>query len=111
MSQYVDNLIKSHKVAVFSKTYCPYCVKAKNVLSKYKLNDLKVIELDDRDDSDQIQEYLKKLTGARTVNYFVRNFQFFILLIIIINRFLEFSLRVNVLAGVMIPLNWKMKIN
>jgi glutaredoxin 3 len=69
MSEYVDNLIKSHKVAVFSKTYCPYCVKAKNVLSKYKLNDIKVIELDDREDSDQIQEYLKKLTGARTVNY------------------------------------------
>jgi glutaredoxin 3 len=67
MSQYVDNLIKSHKVTVFSKTYCPYCVKAKNVLNKYNLNDIKVIELDDREDSDQIQEYLKKLTGARTV--------------------------------------------
>ena len=67
MSQFVDQAIKSHKVVVFSKTYCPYCTKAKNVLGKYKLKDAKIIELDDRDDSDVIQDYLAKITGARTV--------------------------------------------
>ena len=41
MSKVVDELIHAHKVMVFSKTYCPYCVKAKNVLAKYKINDLK----------------------------------------------------------------------
>ena len=65
--KYVDTLIKSHKVTVFSKTYCPYCVKAKNVLAKYKINDLMIVELDNRDDADDIQNYLLKLTGARTV--------------------------------------------
>jgi glutaredoxin 3 len=64
---YVDGIIKAHKVAVFSKTYCPYCVKAKQVLGKYKINDYLVVELDNRDDADQIQDYLSKLTGARTV--------------------------------------------
>jgi glutaredoxin 3 len=66
-SKYVDGLIKLHKVVVFSKTYCPYCVKAKNVLSNYKINDLVVIELENRDDADDIQDYLMKITGARTV--------------------------------------------
>jgi glutaredoxin 3 len=64
---YVDGIIKAHKVAVFSKTYCPYCVKAKNVLGKYKINDILIVELDNRDDADAIQDYLNKITGARTV--------------------------------------------
>ena len=64
---YVDGLVKAHKVIMFSKTYCPYCVKAKNVLAKYQIKDLLIIELDNRDDADEIQDYLKKLTGARTV--------------------------------------------
>ncbi len=67
MSTFVDEAIKSHKITVFSKTHCPYCVKAKNVLSKYKPDDVHIIELDDRKDADNIQDYLAKLTGARTV--------------------------------------------
>lgn len=66
-SSYVDNLISSHKVVVFSKSYCPYCHKAKDVLNKYNINDIVVIELDSRDDGDAIQEYLAKITNARTV--------------------------------------------
>jgi glutaredoxin 3 len=67
MSKLVDELIKTHKVVVFSKTYCPYCVKAKNVLTKYAIKDLYVIELENREDCDEMQNYLSKLTGARTV--------------------------------------------
>jgi glutaredoxin 3 len=67
MSSYVDGLVSSHKVVVFSKTYCPYCVKAKKVLKKYSINDLIVVELENRDDMDEIQDYLAKLTGARSV--------------------------------------------
>lgn len=71
-STYVDGLINSHKVVVFSKTYCPYCTKAKDVLGKYSLNDYVLIELDNRDDCDEIQDYLLKITGARSV--YLRNF-------------------------------------
>lgn len=67
MSTFVDQIVNQHKVAVFSKTYCPYCVKAKNVLQKYSINDIKIVELDDRDDVSSIQDYLAKITGARTV--------------------------------------------
>ncbi len=30
---FVADALKSNKVVVFSKTYCPYCTKAKNALS------------------------------------------------------------------------------
>ena len=68
MSKLVDELIHAHKVMVFSKTYCPYCVKAKNVLGKYKISDINILELDDHPQADEIQTYLGKLTGARTVS-------------------------------------------
>jgi glutaredoxin 3 len=68
MSTFVDPIVKQHKVAVFSKTYCPYCDKAKSVLKKYHINDIKIIELDDRSDASDIQDYLAKITGARSVS-------------------------------------------
>ncbi len=45
----------------------PYCVKAKNILEKYKLKDYKVIELDEINDGDEYQKVLGKMTNARTV--------------------------------------------
>ena len=68
MSDYVDEIIKTHKVAVFSKTHCPFCTKAKNVLKKYDIKDIFMVELDTRDDASAIQDYLSKITGARTVS-------------------------------------------
>ncbi|CAG2121927.1 unnamed protein product [Medioppia subpectinata] len=54
---------------VFSKSYCPYCTKAKKVLEKYPIvsGQYEVIELENRDDCNQIQEYMKQLTGASSV--------------------------------------------
>ncbi len=45
----------------------PYCVKAKNVLGKYKLKDYKVIELDEIDNGNEYQKVLGNMTDARTV--------------------------------------------
>lgn len=54
------------QVVVFSKTTCPYCVKAKRALesvgAKYA-----VMELDTRADGGAIQAELAAMTGARTV--------------------------------------------
>lgn len=90
--QFVDEKVKNNKVMVFSKSYCPFCKMAKEALGetgvKYGL-----IELDERgmkliihagiltifsivnyfyppglaDDGSAIQDYLLKLTGARSV--------------------------------------------
>ncbi|KAM3728974.1 Glutaredoxin-C4, chloroplastic [Dirofilaria immitis] len=65
----VTQLTSSTPVVVFSKTYCPYCKKAKQALSTFRIsNDLyKIIELNERDDGDKIQDALLEITGARSV--------------------------------------------
>ncbi|CAD5208939.1 unnamed protein product [Bursaphelenchus xylophilus] len=66
---FVDGLISSKKVVIFSKTYCPFCTKAKDVFKSFKLQSgaVETVELENRPDCDQIQDYLKELTGARSV--------------------------------------------
>lgn len=69
----VDTKIAGKKVVVFSKSWCPYCAKVKKLLAKYKLSeeDLEVIELDKgphMNDAEAIQNYLNKITGARSVS-------------------------------------------
>ncbi|KAF4697045.1 hypothetical protein FOZ63_010377 [Perkinsus olseni] len=66
VKSFVDNEIASNKVMVFSKSYCPFCKKAKEALASINA-DAKVIELDQRDDCADIQDYLGQLTGARSV--------------------------------------------
>jgi len=45
----------------------PYCVKAKNILGKYKLKDYKVIELDEIANGNEYQKVLGKITNAKSV--------------------------------------------
>ncbi|KAG0165900.1 hypothetical protein DFQ30_007877, partial [Apophysomyces sp. BC1015] len=66
IEQIVEEIIKTNKIAVFSKSYCPYCVKAKQLLRKLG-KEFFVIELDQKDDGAAIQQYLLELTGQRTV--------------------------------------------
>ena len=63
---FVNNAVRS-PVVVFSKTYCPYCIRTKEMLSEAGVKDLHVIELDKRDDSSEVQDVLLRMTGARTV--------------------------------------------
>ena len=60
---FVDEMLQKHKVVVISKTYCPFCVKAKDVLKKYDIDDIVIEEIESRDDMNQIQDYCKKITG------------------------------------------------
>ncbi|KAL1497708.1 hypothetical protein ABEB36_008620 [Hypothenemus hampei] len=62
----VKNIIGSGKVVIFSKTYCPYCKLAKEVFDKIK-EKYTTVELDLRDDGEEIQGILGEITGARTV--------------------------------------------
>uniref|UniRef100_A0A8C2IM50 Glutaredoxin-1 n=1 Tax=Cyprinus carpio TaxID=7962 RepID=A0A8C2IM50_CYPCA len=69
MAEFVKAQIKGDKVVVFLKPSCPYCVLAKDVLSKYKFKSghLELIDISGRSDMASIQEYLQQITGARTV--------------------------------------------
>jgi len=73
--EYVMEEIKSHKVVIFSKSYCPYCTKTKDLfLDTLKVNDAKVIELDKLSNGKSIQNTLAKITGQSTVpNVFVNS--------------------------------------
>ncbi|EKX36830.1 hypothetical protein GUITHDRAFT_155125 [Guillardia theta CCMP2712] len=58
--------IDNNAVVVFSKSYCPYCAKAKNVLDSLNAK-YEVLELDLRDDGNAIQDALNNLSGGRSV--------------------------------------------
>jgi len=65
----IDTTISSKKVVIISKSYCPYCVKAKNVISKYEIDpqQLEIMEIEKRPDGGEIQTYMRELTGASSV--------------------------------------------
>jgi len=67
--EWVAEQIAAAPVVVFSKSYCPYCRKAKAALKAagVKPEALLVLELEDRPDVDAIQAVLGDLTGATTV--------------------------------------------
>lgn len=52
---FVRSIISENIVAVFSKTYCPYCAKAKSALSQFPIKSIKIVELDNRNDGNDIQ--------------------------------------------------------
>eukprot|EP00465_Bigelowiella_longifila_P013706 CAMPEP_0185254178 /NCGR_PEP_ID=MMETSP1359-20130426/2845_1 /TAXON_ID=552665 /ORGANISM="Bigelowiella longifila, Strain CCMP242" /LENGTH=102 /DNA_ID=CAMNT_0027836891 /DNA_START=64 /DNA_END=372 /DNA_ORIENTATION=+ len=62
----IQKLADENTVVVFSKTYCPFCVKAKKALKDIGMSPY-VIELDNREDGSSIQQTLLKMTGQRTV--------------------------------------------
>ncbi|XP_062356899.1 thioredoxin reductase 3 isoform X2 [Cinclus cinclus] len=67
----VRTLIASHRVMVFSKSYCPYCNKVKELFRSMRV-EYYALELDVTDDGASIQQVLAELTNQRTVpNVFV----------------------------------------
>ncbi|XP_010679825.2 glutaredoxin-C3 [Beta vulgaris subsp. vulgaris] len=65
-SAFVNNIIYSNRIAIFSKSYCPYSLRAKRVFKELQEQPF-VVELDLRDDGSQIQDVLLELVGRRTV--------------------------------------------
>ncbi|EGW30167.1 uncharacterized protein SPAPADRAFT_144298 [Spathaspora passalidarum NRRL Y-27907] len=71
----INSTINSHKVVVYSKTYCPYCKSTKELFGKLN-QDFKVVELDNVSDGSVIQRGLKEITGQGTVpNIFINGKQ------------------------------------
>ncbi|NXJ09733.1 TRXR3 reductase, partial [Odontophorus gujanensis] len=67
----VRTLIATHRVMIFSKSYCPYCRRVKELFSSLGVQ-YYALELDETDDGPSIQQVLAELTNQRTVpNVFV----------------------------------------
>jgi len=62
----VTDFITTNTVAVFTKSWCGYCNKLKELFNKLKVP-YKHMDLDTRDDGDSIQKYLASKTGVSTV--------------------------------------------
>ncbi|KAJ7220193.1 thioredoxin-like protein [Mycena pura] len=73
----VENLIDTTKIAIFSKSWCPHCRAAKALFAQhFPEEETLIIELDKRDDGDEIQDYLAEKTGQTSVpNVFVNKRQ------------------------------------
>ncbi|KAJ3580074.1 hypothetical protein NPX13_g495 [Xylaria arbuscula] len=61
-----QTIIKENAVAVFSKSYCPYCQASKKLLDDVGAKYF-AIELDKVDDGAAIQNALEEISGQRTV--------------------------------------------
>lgn len=52
------------EITIYTKSYCPYCVKAKQL---FKIKNVKIKEIDITDNSELIEEMIKKSGGRKTV--------------------------------------------
>ena len=66
---FVNSKIQSGKVVVFIKPTCPYGRKTQELLSQlpYNQGHLEFVNITDNGDTNEIQNYLQQLTGARMV--------------------------------------------
>ncbi|XP_075037290.1 glutaredoxin-1 [Mixophyes fleayi] len=66
---FVQSKLASSKVTMFEKISCPYCVRAKQILQKYKFKSghLEFINIGSLDIVDSVQDYFLQITGERTV--------------------------------------------
>ncbi|XP_075744499.1 uncharacterized protein LOC142803261 [Rhipicephalus microplus] len=63
---FVDETLDENPVVIFSKSYCPFCKKAKQIFDGLGVS-YEAVELDSRKDGTDIQKVLTDMTGASTV--------------------------------------------
>ncbi|XP_057194693.1 thioredoxin reductase 3 [Triplophysa rosa] len=67
----IKELVDSSQVLVFSKSYCPYCVKVKELFKELNVK-CNAVELDLMEDGTNYQDLLHEMTGQKTVpNVFI----------------------------------------
>merc|ERR1711953_1436360 len=65
-TEQVDALIAEHKVFMISKSYCPFCTKAKQAITAAG-GKFEVLEIENDENMDVIQDYMRSKTGGRSV--------------------------------------------
>ncbi|CAN7016744.1 unnamed protein product [Brassica oleracea var. botrytis] len=69
--QKAKEIVSGNAVVVFSKSFCPYCVRVKELLQQLGAKFI-AVELDKESDGSQVQSALAEWTGQRTVpNVFI----------------------------------------
>ncbi|GAA6001806.1 hypothetical protein JCM10207_002329 [Rhodosporidiobolus poonsookiae] len=64
----VEGMLQSSPVAVFSKSYCPYCMEAKHILKGHgQESRMQVLEIDHDNNGGPIQAYLAERIGQSKV--------------------------------------------
>ena len=67
-SKIVKELISSNKLMIFSKSYCPYCIKVKSLFTNLGvINNAKIIELDLVENGSELQNEMAKICGRSSV--------------------------------------------
>ena len=61
----IESAIKKHNVVVFSKTTCPFSVLAKRILNEAGVEEMKVYEIEQRQDAAEIQVRIWKVSHVR----------------------------------------------
>jgi len=64
--EFIDRFIAEHHIAVFSKTWCPYCRGVKSLFDDLGAT-YGSVELDNMDGGSTVQQTLLEKTGQRTV--------------------------------------------
>ncbi|KAJ2959992.1 hypothetical protein NQZ79_g4555 [Umbelopsis isabellina] len=63
----VRKMMQRYPVLVFSKSYCPFSKKAKEILAKYSYKEpIHIVEVDLRDDGAEVKRALTLMTGRST---------------------------------------------
>ncbi|KAL4571233.1 hypothetical protein LXL04_017986 [Taraxacum kok-saghyz] len=65
-ADFVKKTVSSHPIVIFSKSYCPYCKRAKGIFNELNQKPY-VVELDQREDGANIQNAMGEFVGKRTV--------------------------------------------
>mmetsp|Transcript_35106 Transcript_35106/g.99571 ORF Transcript_35106/g.99571 Transcript_35106/m.99571 type:complete len:99 (+) Transcript_35106:251-547(+) len=66
-AEVISEQVSAHDVMVFSKSYCPFCKRAVQILRQAFGDAVEVLEMEDRADCDDLQDELLKQTGGRSV--------------------------------------------
>ncbi|KAH9260990.1 glutaredoxin [Batrachochytrium salamandrivorans] len=67
MTDALRKLITPDTILVLSKSYCSYCSSTKRLLASLNLQNVNVLELDERGDGRQLQDAAYELTNQSTV--------------------------------------------
>jgi glutaredoxin 3 len=72
MADLVSSLVAANRVMVFSKTYCPYCVKAKSALNSVGLSSFGLLELDSHPRADEVRSSARPRERWRASSFCAR---------------------------------------